>query len=42
MLSRLVDVDESSVRIGMPVAVAFEEFTDEISLPVFRPAGEVS
>jgi hypothetical protein len=26
------------VRIGMPVEVCFEQLTDDIDLPVFRPA----
>jgi len=36
--SNLVDVEGAPVRAGMPVEVAFEPLSDEISLPVFRPA----
>ena len=39
MLSSLVDVepDPSKVRVGLPVEVTFEDITDAISLPKFRP-----
>ena len=40
MLTRLVNVDIADVRVGMQVEVAFEEFSDEIRLPVFRPKGD--
>ena len=30
--------DPGLVRIDMPVAVTFEDFSDEISLVMFRPA----
>lgn len=36
--SNLVDAEGTRVRAGMPVEVAFEPLSDEISLPVFRPA----
>ena len=40
MLTNLVDVEPSpsALRCDMPVEVAFEKLTPEISLPVFRPA----
>jgi uncharacterized OB-fold protein len=38
MLSNVVDCDLDDVVIGMPLAVAFRAETDEISVPVFRPA----
>jgi uncharacterized OB-fold protein len=37
MLSNIVDCPVEQVRIGMPVQVAFERASDEITLPVFRP-----
>jgi uncharacterized OB-fold protein len=39
MMSRIVDVDPEAVRIGLGVEVAFQDWTDEVSVPVFRPAG---
>ena len=38
MLSSVVGCPPADVRIGMRVDVSFEELTDEINLPVFRPA----
>jgi uncharacterized OB-fold protein len=40
MPTNLVDVepDPSAIHIGMPVEVVFEDLTDEIALPKFRPA----
>ena len=41
LLSNLVGVapDPKQIRCDMPVEVCFEKLTDEISLPMFRPAG---
>ncbi len=38
--TNLVDVepDPAHIRVGMAVEVAFADVTDEITLPVFRPA----
>lgn len=38
--TNLVDVepDPAHIHVGMPVEVAFADLTDEITLPVFRPA----
>ena len=38
--TNLVDVepDPEHISVGMAVEVAFEDLTDEITLPVFRPA----
>lgn len=36
--SRLVDVGATELRAGMPVEVAFERVSEEICVPVFRPA----
>lgn len=38
MTTNLVDVLPEQVYVGMPVEVAWEDVTEEISLPVFRPA----
>lgn len=38
MLSNVVGCDPRAVRVGMPVEVTFEEATDQITLPKFRPA----
>jgi hypothetical protein len=35
----LIDVSWESVKIGMAVDVVFEDATDELTLPKFRPAG---
>ena len=37
MMTRIVGCDPEAVEIGMDVEVVFEEVTDEISLPFFRP-----
>jgi len=34
-----VEPDPTKIRIGMPVEVVFEDMSDTISLPKFRPAG---
>ncbi len=38
MTSNLVGVAPADIRIGMPVAVVFEDLTDEVTLPKFAPA----
>lgn len=38
MLSNVVGRAPGDVRIGMPVRVDFVDVSDEVSLPVFRPA----
>lgn len=38
MLTNLLDCPVDDVHIGMPVVVAFEVISDEITLPQFRPA----
>lgn len=38
MMTRVVDCDPADVAVGMPVEVAYWEVTDEVTLPVFRPA----
>ena len=41
MLTNLVGVepDPEKIRCDMPVEVVFEEMSDEITLPMFRPVG---
>ena len=36
MMSSLVDAEPESVRIGLPVAVVFEDWSEEIAMPRFR------
>ncbi|MEM6581566.1 MAG: Zn-ribbon domain-containing OB-fold protein [Pseudomonadota bacterium] len=38
MMSSLIEVDIDAVAIGDQVVVAFEAWSDEIDMPVFRPA----
>lgn len=38
MLSTVIDCDFDQLRVGMALEVAFEQRTEEITLPVFRPA----
>jgi uncharacterized OB-fold protein len=38
LMTNIVDCDESDLRCDLPVEVVFEDVTDEIMLPVFRPA----
>ena len=39
MMSNVVDVDPNEVFIGMDVQVVFNDVTDEVTLPKFKPAG---
>ena len=39
MMSNVVDCDAESVHIGMAVEVLFSAYTDEITVPQFRPTG---
>ena len=38
MLTNLVDCRPEEVKIGMPVEVAFDDVTPEVTLAKFRPA----
>ncbi|MGH2507163.1 MAG: Zn-ribbon domain-containing OB-fold protein [Ktedonobacteraceae bacterium] len=38
MISNIVGCPNAELRIGMPLLVTFEDLTDEISLPKFKPA----
>jgi uncharacterized OB-fold protein len=37
MATNIVGCSNAEIRIGMPVAVTFEDVSTEISLPKFRP-----
>ncbi|HEV8677148.1 MAG TPA: Zn-ribbon domain-containing OB-fold protein [Methylomirabilota bacterium] len=39
LLTNVVGGDPAAVRIGMPVQVAFEDVTPEVTLPRFTPIG---
>ncbi len=39
MLSNVIGIDPHQIRCGMPVKVSFEKLNDEVTLPMFRPAG---
>ena len=39
MMSNVVELDPESVAIGLPVEVTFEDWSDEITIPKFRPSG---
>lgn len=41
LTTQLVDCDASDARIGMALQVAFKPLTDDITLPVFRPAAGI-
>jgi uncharacterized OB-fold protein len=38
MMTNVIDCDLKEVHIGMKVEVAFDDVTDEITLPKFRPS----
>jgi hypothetical protein len=40
MMSNIVDCDPGQVSTGMAVEVIFEDWSDEISIPMFRPADQ--
>ena len=37
LMSNIIDCDVESVKIEMPVEVLFEDWSEEISMPKFRP-----
>ncbi len=37
MMSNIISVDAEIVYIGQPVSVEFEKYSEEISVPIFRP-----
>lgn len=40
MISNLVQSDPESVEIGMPVQLVWEDMSDELAIPRFRPSGQ--
>lgn len=40
MMSNIVECDPERVQTGMAVKVMFEDWSEEISVPMFRPADE--
>jgi uncharacterized OB-fold protein len=38
MISNLVDVDPEELEIGMPVELVWEDMSEELAMPRFRPA----
>lgn len=42
MMTNIIGCAPERVAIGMPVEVAFEDRTNEISIPMFRPAGDAT
>lgn len=38
LMTNIVDCRPDDVRIGMPVAVRFQQVSDQVALPLFRPA----
>lgn len=40
MMSNVVGCDAEKVTIGMPVKVVFEDWSEEITVPVFQPVDE--
>jgi len=37
-MTNVVDVDLEKVAVGMAVEVAFQKISDDVTIPVFRPA----
>jgi hypothetical protein len=37
MMTNIVGCDPGTVKIGMPVQVTFDDWTEEISIPKFKP-----
>ena len=37
-MSNLVDVDPEKIEIGMPVEVVWEDMSEDLAVPRFRPA----
>lgn len=37
MMSNIVDIDPGELRVDLPVTVVFDQVTDSITLPRFRP-----
>ena len=37
MVSHVLDLNPEQLRVGLPVAVVFDDVTPEVTLPKFRP-----
>jgi len=42
MMTNIVDVEHDDLRIGMPLEVVFRAESDDIVIPLFRPATDAS
>jgi uncharacterized OB-fold protein len=42
IISNIVGCSNSALQIGMPLEVTFEDITDEVTLPKFKPASGLS
>lgn len=40
ILSNIVDCPNSDLKIGMPLIVTFEDVSDDVTIPKFRPANK--
>ena len=40
IISNLVDVDPEKVEIGMPVEIVWEDMSDDLAIPRFKPVGK--
>ncbi len=38
MMTNIVDCDPETVKVGMAVQVTYDDVTEEVTLPMFRPA----
>jgi hypothetical protein len=38
MITQVLDVEREALQVGLPVAVVFEPFDDEVAVPFFKPA----
>lgn len=39
LISNIVELGDREIVVGMPVEVVFNQVTDEVTLPLFKPAG---
>ena len=42
MITNLADCKIDDIKVGMPVEVVFDDVTEEITLPKFRPTSKLS
>jgi uncharacterized OB-fold protein len=38
LITTIVDAEPEDIRVGLPVAIAFEKLTEDVTVPNFRPA----